>query len=193
MTQPASPIPQPPNLTADHTAMTEPTHPTLVQNGPEKNGRSPLSRAMSRLGVRGRLFGLAITLAALGIVCAVVATSGLLGEKGKVHSVNTTFNAFRTERDAYEGWLTADDQMNMYAALGVLHDPHQRQLANVTWGQVVDGHAQAIRALNWLVAHGPTPAIKAKAQTTLSDVYAYYGFTQRMHAALLAGNPTLAV
>jgi methyl-accepting chemotaxis protein len=136
---------------------------------------------------------MAISLIALGAVCVAVATSGLIGQKSKVHSVNTTFKDFRTERDAYEGWLTADDQMNMYAALGVLNDSSQRQLAAVTWGQVISGHAQAISSLNWLVAHASDPKIRTAAQTTLADVTTYYGFTMRMHAAVLAGNPRLAV
>ncbi len=152
-----------------------------------------LRRVLSRLGVRGRLFGLAIALVLLGGLCAGVATSGLIGQKGKVHAVGTVFKDFRTERDAYEGWLTADDQMNMYAALEVLRDPKQRQLANVTWGQVVSGHQQAVQSLRWLIANATNPATRSKAQTTLQDLSAYYGFTLKMHAAVLAGNPTLAV
>jgi methyl-accepting chemotaxis protein len=148
---------------------------------------------MKRLGLRGRLFGMAIALVGLGAVCVVVATSGLIGQKGKVHAVNATFNTFRTERDAYEGWLTADDQMNMYAALEVLKDRSQRQLANVTWNQVVQGHAQAIASLRSVITHASDPAVRAKAQTTLTDLTQYYAFTLRMHAAVLAGNPRLAV
>jgi methyl-accepting chemotaxis protein len=155
--------------------------------------RTGVQQVLSRLGIRGRLFGMAIGLAALGAICVLVATSGLIGQKGKVHSVNTTFKDFQTERNAYEGWLTADDQMNMYAALAVLKDPSQRQLANVTWGQVVTGHAQAITALNRLVARASDPGIRAKAQSTLAEVKTYYGFTMRMHAAVRAGNPSLAV
>jgi len=154
---------------------------------------SGLRRILSRLGVRGRLFAMAIALVGLGAVCVVVATSGLIGQKGKVHQVDSTFKTFRAERDAYEGWLTADDQMNMYAALAVLKDPSQRQLANVTWGQVVQGHAQAIAALRWLIAHASDPAVRSSAQSTLSDLDQYYGFTLRMHAAVLKGNPRLAV
>ena len=148
---------------------------------------------LPRLSVRGRLFGLAGALILLGAVCVLVATSGLIGQKGKVHAVDTTFRSFRTERDAYEGWLTADDQMNMYAALEVLQDPSQRKLANVTWNQVVQGHTQAVGALGWLIAHAPDASVRHKAQTTLNDLNAYYGFTLRMHAAVLHGNPRLAV
>ena len=154
---------------------------------------SGLRRILSRLGVRGRLFAMAITLIGLGAVCVVVATSGLIGQKGKVHQVDTTFKTFQADRDAYEGWLTADDQMNMYAALAVLKDPSQRQLANVTWNQVVQGHAQAITSLRWLIAHASDPAVRNSAQSTLTDLDQYYGFTLRMHAAVLKGNPRLAV
>ena len=154
---------------------------------------SGLRRTLSRLGVRGRLFAMAIALVGLGAVCVVVATTGLIGQKGKVHEVNATFKTFQTERNAYEGWLTADDQMNMYAALAVLQDPSQRQLANVTWNQVVVGHAQSVAALRWLIARASTPSVRTHAQSTLTDLTQYYGFTLRMHAAVLRGNPRLAV
>ncbi len=161
--------------------------------GTPQPARGGLRRSLSRLGIRGRLLGLALALVALGAICVLVLTSGLIGEKGKVASVNTTFANFKIERDAYEGWLTADDQMNMYSALEILKDPSQRHRAKVTWGQVVSGHAQATGALNWLVAHAADPAIRNAAQSTLADLNRYYGFTLRMHAADLAGKPALAV
>jgi methyl-accepting chemotaxis protein len=160
---------------------------------PRPRATAGLRRVLSRLGVRGRLFGLAIALVLLGALCALVATSGLIAQRGKVHSVDTVFKDFRAERNAYEGWLTADDQMNMYAALEVLRDPKQRPLADVTWGQVVSGHQQAVEWLRWLTANATSPATRTKAQATLQDLSAYYGFTLKMHAAVLAGNPTLAV
>ena len=77
-------------------------------------------QGVKTIGLRGRILGLAIGLMALGAVCGAVALSGLLTEKTKVNQVSTSFKDFRAERDAYEGWLTADDQTNMDAALGVL-------------------------------------------------------------------------
>ncbi len=148
---------------------------------------------LDRLTVRARLFVLAAVLVALGGVCVLIATAGLSGQRNKVHASNVIFTNSRTERDAYEGWLTADDQMNMYAALEVLQESSQRQLASVTWGQVVTGHTQAIKALSWLGAHGVNGAIRAKARSTLADLEAYYGFTMRMHAAAQAGQFTRAV
>jgi methyl-accepting chemotaxis protein len=147
----------------------------------------------SRFGVRGRLFGLAAGLTVLGAICVVVAVSGLVSQSGKVHAVDTKLKDFRTERDAYEGWLTSDDQMNMYAALGALNDPAQRQLANTTWGQVVQGHAQALAALGSLAKNADDPAVQVQARSTLRDVSAYYAFTLQMHAALLAGHARQAV
>ncbi|MGZ6624752.1 MAG: methyl-accepting chemotaxis protein [Solirubrobacteraceae bacterium] len=155
--------------------------------------RSGLRRMLSRLGVRGRLFAMAIALIGLGAVCVVVATSGLIGQKAKVHQVDATFKTFQAERNAYEGWLTADDQMNMYAALAVLQDPSQGQLASVTWNQVVEGHAQSVAALRWLIAHASLPSVRTHAESTLTDLTQYYGFTLRMRAAALRGNPRLAV
>jgi methyl-accepting chemotaxis protein len=175
------------NMTLDHGSSTP------VAAPPAPPARASLRHLLSRLGVRGRLFGLAIALTTLGGICVLVATSGLISQKGKVHSVDTVFKEFSAERDAYEGWLTADDQMNMYAALEVLRDRSQRQLANVTWGQVVSGHRQAVAQLRWLAANATAAATRARAQSTLQDLNAYYGFTLQMHAAVLAGDPTRAV
>src|SRR5262249_48375379 len=122
-----------------------------------------------------------------------VAISGLIEQGHKVTSVDTTFKDFRTERDAYEGWLTSDDQMNMYVALAALHDPSQRQLENTTWGQVISGHAQATAMLRTLAARAVAPAVRSAAQSTLADVNAYYAFTLKMHVAVLAGHVPLGV
>jgi methyl-accepting chemotaxis protein len=155
--------------------------------------RAGVIDSLRRIGLRGRILGLAIGLMALGAVCGAVALSGLVTEKSKVTDVSTTFKDFRAERDAYEGWLTADDQMNMYAALGVLADRSQRRLAGATWAQVVRGHAQAISQLGWLKAHATDASIRRAAATTLADVSAYYTYTLRMHAALAAGRRRQAV
>ncbi|MGH2877607.1 MAG: HAMP domain-containing protein, partial [Solirubrobacteraceae bacterium] len=150
-------------------------------------------RILGRLGIRGRLFGLALALALLGGVCVTFATTGLVSQKGKVQSVDTTFKNFRTERNAYEGWLTADDQMNMYAALEILNDPHRQKLATATWNQLVQGHAEALSSLHRLIAHGVTPEIRSQARSTLTDVNGYYSYTMQMHQAVLAGQLEKAV
>ncbi|HZE05723.1 MAG TPA: methyl-accepting chemotaxis protein [Solirubrobacteraceae bacterium] len=165
----------------------------VTQSGRPAPSGSGVMQKLRRLGLRGRIVGLSVGLIALGAVCGAVALSGLLSEKGKVSTASTSLLNFRTERAAYEGWLTADDQMNMYAALGVLGDRSQRRLAAATWAQVVQGHAQAMSSLNWLVAHAADPAIRRAAQSTLADVKTYYVYTMRMHAALSARRPRYAV
>ncbi|MGH2916516.1 MAG: methyl-accepting chemotaxis protein [Solirubrobacteraceae bacterium] len=152
-----------------------------------------LGRFLGRFGVRGRLFGLAAAITVLGAIAVTVATTGLIGQKGKVQSVNTTFTNFRTERMAYEGWLTADDQMNMYAALAILRDPKQHQLLNATYATLVQGHAQAIHSLNWLISSGDTPAVRSAARSTLADLNHYYTYTLKMHQLVQAGQMTAAV
>ena len=168
---------------SDHLRMAEPTSPRPSQR----------EGILDRLTVRARLFVLAAVLVALGAVCLLIATAGLSGQQGKVHDSNVIFTTASAERAAYEGWLTADDQMNMYAALEVLKDPSQHRLASVTWDQVVSGHAQAIKELNWLEAHAADRAIRSKARSTLTDLNVYYTFTTRMHAAAQAGRFTRAV
>jgi methyl-accepting chemotaxis protein len=148
---------------------------------------------LRHIGLRGRILGLAIGLMVLGATCGAVALSGLLSEKTKVTDSSTAFTNFRAERSAYEGWLTADDQMNMYAALGVLKDRSQRALAAATWAQLVQGHAQAVSQLGWLQAHAVDPAIRRAAAATLADVTSYYAYTMDMHAALAAGHAARAV
>jgi methyl-accepting chemotaxis protein len=173
--------------------MAEITSPSASPHAASGRNRAARAGILDRLTVRARLFVLAGALVALGAVCVLIATAGLSGQKAKVRDSNVIFTNSRTERDAYEGWLTADDQMNMYAALEVLQEPSQHQLASVTWGQVVSGHAQAITALNWLGAHAVDSAIRSKARSTLADLNAYYTFTMRMHAAAQAGQFTRAV
>ena len=152
-----------------------------------------LGHGLSGLSIRTRLFGLAACVAILGAIAVTVATTGLIGQQGKVQSVDTTFKTFKTERNAYEGWLTADDQMNMYAALAILNDPSQHSLLNATWQQVAQGHAQAIAALNTLVATTSDPAISRAARATLTDLNGYYAYTLRMHALDQAGQFKQAV
>jgi methyl-accepting chemotaxis protein len=153
----------------------------------------PTRHSIGRLSVRARIVSLAALLLALGALVGGVALSGLLTEGGKVADVNHTFREFSADRAAYEGWLTADDQMNMYAALGVLADPSQKALAAVTWQQVVQGHDQAITSLRTLISSASTPAIRQAADRTLSDLSAYYAFTLQMHTQLSAGQPRQAV
>jgi methyl-accepting chemotaxis protein len=144
------------------------------------NTASVVSHKFSALGIRGKLIGLVLALATVSAVCVGVAVTGLLNARTKAHQSESTFNLFRTQRDAYEGWLTDDDQSNMYAAVVALNDPHQKQLAETTWQQALQGYQQADSNLKALAAAAPTAAIRSLVSTVRSDLAIYNGFTQQV-------------
>jgi methyl-accepting chemotaxis protein len=150
-------------------------------------------RRLPAVGVRTKLVGLVASLLVMGILSTAVAVSGLLTTRSKSNQSESTFNVFTTERDAYEGWLTDDDQSNMYAAIIALHDPGQHKLAETTWQQVLQGYQQAETNLSSLAVHAPTAAVRALANTLRSDLATYNSFTQQVGAAGHAGHPARAV
>jgi methyl-accepting chemotaxis protein len=157
-----------------------------------ENTKTTFNR-LSGIGIKGKLIGLVVALATISAVCLAIGVSGLLTARSKAHQSESTFTAFQAERDAYEGWLTDDDQSNMYAALIALKDPGQRQLENVTWQQVLQGYHQAATKLGWLASHSPTAAVRAQVATLRSDLATYNGFTQQVGAAGARGNAQAAV
>ncbi|HLH65872.1 MAG TPA: HAMP domain-containing methyl-accepting chemotaxis protein [Solirubrobacteraceae bacterium] len=158
-----------------------------LSSDPRSQPAVGLGRALGRLSIRTRLFALAAAVAVLGAVAVAVATSGLIGQKGKVHDVAATFRGFRTARNAYEGWLTADDQMNMYAALAILRQPGEQQLMAATWQQLAAGHAQAVSSLQTLIVSAPEARLRSAARAALADLNRYYAYTLRMRALVAAG------
>jgi methyl-accepting chemotaxis protein len=139
-----------------------------------------LSQKFSAIGIRGKLIGLVVALATVSAVCLAVAVNGLVNSRSKSQQSESTFGVFQKERDAYEGWLTDDDQSNMYAAVVALNDPHQKQLAETTWQQALQGYKQAASNVNWLSANAPTAAIRAEVGKLRSDLATYNGFTQQV-------------
>ncbi len=154
---------------------------------------SVVTHKLSVLGIRGKLIGLVVALVVIAGVCVGVAVSGLTGASTKSGQSASTFKVFNAERDAYEGWLTDDDQSNMYAAVVALKDPRQRQLANVTWQQAVQGYQQAKANLDSLASTVPTAALRAMVATLRSDLATYNGFSQQVVQYGQAGNPEGAV
>jgi methyl-accepting chemotaxis protein len=151
-------------------------------------------RALSdRLGVRGRLIALVLSVAAVAAACIAVAASGLVSGRTAANSAHATFDLAGTEHAAYEGWLTDDDQGNMVASLSALRDRHQLPLMHTTANQVRQGYAQAVANLSALAAHAPTAPLRAEAAHTLADVRAYNVFTQQVLRAVFAFDVKRAV
>jgi methyl-accepting chemotaxis protein len=143
--------------------------------------------------MRQRMLVQSVAKLVLGGLCIALAVNSLLTARSQIGHVASTNHDYQVERAAYEGWLTADDQTNMFAALAALRERSQQPLMNVTWQQVVRGHAQAVAALTTLSRRAVSPAIRAAARRTLSDAGGYYAFTLRMHAAVAAGEPRAAM
>jgi len=143
--------------------------------------------------VKTRLIVLVAVLGGLWVISMAVATQGLKTAKDKAQASSQGFPAFQTERAAYEGWLTDDDQSNMAAALASLHEASQQALLTATVGEIGQGHAQAVAALTKLAHTAPLPAVRSEAVSTLSDLGTYNTFTERVKSAIAAGRTTEAI
>jgi len=141
--------------------------------------------------VKARLIMMVSGIAIMWMLSVVIAANGLRSAQSTINSSKGGFPAYVAERDAYEGWLTADDQSNMAAALASLHDPTQRPLLDATLAQITEGHQQAVAGLAAL--DNLSPVMRTAAQATLADVNAYNAFTERIKSAIAAGNTTLAI
>jgi methyl-accepting chemotaxis protein len=145
------------------------------------------------LTVRARLISLALLLAAVWGLSLAVTTAGFLSTKASAHRATRSFDAFKAERDAYEGWLTQDDQSNMASALAVVLNASNRSLYTTTWGQVWAGHAQAVASLARTAQLAPSAAVRAAVARTERDLAAYTVFTHEVQAAANAGQARRAV
>ena len=134
--------------------------------------------------VRARLIALGTLLAALLALVAVIALTGF-------SSINTAYSADQvpsTNKDyaasAYEGWQTADDQMNMYAAVQALHNPGNNALASATWQQLLGGRVERDKYMALLAKNHLTP----KSATVLNQIETltpgYDAWTNKMYALL---------
>ncbi len=169
-----------------------------------RSGVRPASRVARRglgrvrdVSVRSRLVGLVLVLAIVWATCVAIAGAGLLGTRAKVVSSNETFQVFQAERNAYEGWLTDDDQSNMVSALASLHEASQQSLLEATIQQVHQGHAQAVASLDELgrlaVGAGLPARFDATVARTVHDLSVYNGYTNEVLADVAAGNTRAAI
>ena len=150
---------------------------------PAKNGPGMLGR-VGGLTVRARLIVLGATLSLLLAVVAVVAFTGFASIKSaytadQVPTANKDYAAW-----AYEGWQTADDQMNMYAAVQALHNPANNSLANATWQQLLGGRVQRNKYMALLAKNHLAPQSAAILKQIETDTPVYDSWTNKMYAEL---------
>jgi methyl-accepting chemotaxis protein len=154
------------------------------------------ARVLTRLSsspVRTRLLVLAATLASFWLIANAVTLVGFLSTKSSADGAAQKFDTFRQERDAYEGWLTQDDQSNMYSALASLHERSQQSLLAATWTQVMQGRQQAVASIDQVIRTADDPKILAVARQTRRDMAAYSVYTVEVHNDVLAGQTTQAI
>jgi methyl-accepting chemotaxis protein len=177
-------------MTTDTTDIENPASVENVASAPR--GRNGLRRILD-LTVKARLIAIVAVLGGLWLISVGVATEGLLTAKSKAGASNAGFSAFQSEREAYEGWLTSDDQSNMSSALASLHEPSQAALLKATLAQIGEGHELAVSSLKKLARTAPQPSVRAEARLTLADVATYNTFTTRIESAIAAGQTTRAI
>ncbi|WP_249012321.1 methyl-accepting chemotaxis protein [Conexibacter sp. DBS9H8] len=148
---------------------------------------------LSTASVRTRLLTLAAVLAVAWLAAAGVAAVGLLSTRASANRSARVFDTFRAERNAYEGWLTQDDQSNMYVALASLHKASQHGLLATTWQQVLQGHSQAVAGLAGVNGFHPDARTRTLVRRTESDLAAYSVFTHEVYAAVQAGQTRKAI
>jgi hypothetical protein len=167
--------------------MTDTTSPTTsTASTPRTRGATTRLKDTT---VKACLIMMVAALNMLWLISVGIATHGLVSAKSSVNASTGGFPAYATERAAYEGWLTEDDQSNMAATLASLQEPSQKALLNATLAQITEGHEQADADLAQLLK--TVPAISANARMTLADVNAYNEFTTRIVNAIAADQTKL--
>ncbi|MGD1056389.1 MAG: methyl-accepting chemotaxis protein [Solirubrobacteraceae bacterium] len=167
------------------------TSPTKSRETSAQPGARGISGRFQDMTVKARLITMVAVLGAMWLISVGVAAQGLTSAKSTVNASKGGFPAYVVERDAYEGWLTEDDQSNMAAALASLHEPSQKELLEATLAQIVQGREQAYASLKELITL--SPVMSAAAQATIADVTAYNLFTSRIVSAVNAGQTTEAI
>jgi methyl-accepting chemotaxis protein len=155
--------------------------------------RRSVPKLLMGMSVRGRLLGLVAVVLVLFASCFGVAISGLSTARSQAGATNAAFDAFRTGRLAYEGWLSEDDQANMAASLVALGNRRQQGLLEATWRQVEQGRAQATLALAELARSAPDLTARHEAISLEADLAGYDGFIAELHGAVMRWNAKEAV
>lgn len=154
--------------------------------------RASLERVTGQT-VRRRLLVLVGVIGAVWAIGTVISVSALLSSKTSANNASGTFDAFRTERNAYEGWLFEDDQTNMFAATAASKLPNIGSVLTSSWQQVLQAHTQAQTGLKILARTSTIPSVRATAAHALRDLVTYTSFSLETHSDYEAGHLALAM
>ncbi|MDA8297624.1 MAG: methyl-accepting chemotaxis protein [Actinomycetota bacterium] len=128
--------------------------------------------------IRGRLVGLLVVIFVLWLTGVGLTAANLSLAKSTAHRTDHSFATFRAFRDAYEGWLTDDDQSNMVSAVAALPATAANiRLERVTAAQVTAGYRQAVADLGRTMQLAD-PSDRPAVQRLITDLAGYDRYTR---------------
>lgn len=147
--------------------------------------------------IRHRLEGLSISqrlIVMCGFAVSVFVVMGVVGviDFSRASTSAANLRGARAHKalvdDANAQWLTADDAMNMYAALQALRDPSQAQLAQTQWDTLTRAYQQTIKDIEQAKATSDSQEETELLNGLSSDVPTYQNFTNQMKQSMDAGD-----
>ena len=145
------------------------------------------------LSIRARLLvlgaGAVAALVALGAT-AVVTMRGMSSQSSTAAHDQQALIALY---DSAASWLVDDDQSNMYVAVLGLRDKSQHKLAEVTWGQAVQGYKDAAKGLADTGKLLTDPANVSILKQLESNLASYQAFSLTLRKRALEGDVVGAI
>src|ERR1700744_6108111 len=145
-----------------------------------------LAGILSSVKVRTRLLVLA---GVLGLLWALVVIFSMTGVGSVKHHDNSTnaYRALQTQaRNAYQGWLTEDDVMHIYASLAVIGTPAARAEMKEMLAYINSEHTASVRGLNAVIAGSTTPKGQAEARKAVAILKSYEAFVSQVKTQVAA-------
>ncbi len=148
---------------------------------------------LTNLTIRRRLIALTAALVAVCVILVVVSFSSFSSITSSKSQAADSSAQLTVVHNAYEAWLTQDDQSNMYVAIALLSDPSDQGLLNTTWRQVLQGEATARQAIAQIAHYPSSPELISAVHELATNFAAYSSFTAQVRSDVLSGEISEAV
>ncbi len=148
---------------------------------------------LTSLTLRARLILLGALAGGALLILAVITVLLMTGIRSQTTSSSAKLAQGQTLSQAYESWITNDDQNNMYVALLALREPSTQRLAQSTWSAAVAAYEDAHRQLAKLQGELRNSGELALLASTESALTSYNSFSLRVRQAAQAGDVAQAV
>ena len=142
---------------------------------------------LTNLTIRRRLIALTAALGAVCVILVVVSFSSFSSITSSKSAAADSSSQLTVVHDAYEGWLTQDDQSNMYVAVALLQDPSNQGLLNSTWRQALQGEATAKQSIAQIVHYPSSPELISAVHQLTTNFADYSSATAQVRSDVLSG------